>query len=43
MLQKEINEPEEGINVLIPKTKVFPAKCIPCGTKHVPTFENNMM
>ena len=43
VLQREINEPEEGFNVLGPKTKVFPAKCLGCGVKHIPAFENNMM
>lgn len=22
---------------------MFPAKCVGCGTKHIPTYENNMM
>lgn len=43
MLQKEINEPEQGFNILGPKAKVFPAKCLGCGIKHIPTYENNMM
>ncbi len=43
MIQKEINEPEEGFNILGPKAKVFPAKCLGCGVKHIPTYENNMM
>jgi len=43
MIQKEINEPEEGFNILGPKAKVFPAKCLGCGVKHVPTYDNNMM
>lgn len=38
MIQKEINEPEEGFNILGPKVKVFPAKCVGCGTKHIPTY-----
>jgi hypothetical protein len=43
MVQKEINEPEEGFNILGPKAKVFPAKCLGCGVKHIPTYDNNMM
>jgi len=35
-LQKEINETEEGINILGPKQRVFPAKCVGCGFKHNP-------
>jgi hypothetical protein len=44
MLENEINEPEEGFNIIGPKQKVFPAKCLGCGTKHIPTIhDNNMM
>jgi len=43
MLESEINEPEEGINIIGPKQKVFPAKCLGCGTKHVPTVHDNSM
>lgn len=35
-LQREMNEPEEGFNVIGPKQKVFPAKCLGCGIKHNP-------
>jgi hypothetical protein len=38
-----MNEPEEGINIIGPKQKVFPAKCLGCGFKHNPVHENNMM
>jgi hypothetical protein len=41
-----MNEPEEGFSLLGPKTKVFPAKCLGCGQKHIPPsnpFENSMM
>jgi hypothetical protein len=44
LLENEINEPEEGINIIGPKQKVFPAKCLGCGTKHIPSVhDNNMM
>ena len=42
-LQKEMNNPEEGMNIIGPKQKVFPAKCLGCGFKHNPVHENNMM
>jgi hypothetical protein len=43
-LQHEMNDPEEGINIIGPKQKVFPAKCLGCGTKHIPpVYDNNMM
>ena len=35
--------PEEGINIIGPKQKVFPAKCLGCGYKHNPVYENKMM
>ena len=38
-----MNEPEEGFNIIGPKQKVFPAKCLGCGMKHNPVHENNMM
>ena len=38
-----MNEPEEGFNIIGPKQKVFPAKCLGCGNKHNPVHENNMM
>ena len=38
-----MNEPEEGFNIIGPKQKVFPAKCLGCGFKHNPVHENNMM
>jgi hypothetical protein len=44
LIESEINEPEEGINIIGPKQKVFPAKCLGCGIKHVPNvYDNNMM
>lgn len=44
MIESEINEPEEGFSVIGPKQKVFPAKCLGCGMKHIPTVhDNNMM
>jgi hypothetical protein len=44
MIESEINEPEEGFNIIGPRQKVFPAKCLGCGTKHIPTVhDNNMM
>ena len=43
MLESEINEPEEGVNIIGPKQKVFPAKCLGCGHKHVPTVHDNSM
>lgn len=42
-LQKQMNETEEGFNVIGPKQRVFPAKCLGCGFKHNPVHENNMM
>ncbi len=43
-LEKSVNEPEEGINFIgTNKQKVFPAKCLGCGTKHNPVHENNLM
>lgn len=44
VLQEEMNDPEEGINIIGPKQKVFPAKCLGCGYKHIPAVhDNNMM
>lgn len=31
-----MNDTEEGINIIGPKQKVFPAKCLGCGNKHNP-------
>lgn len=44
LIESQMNEPEEGINIIGPKQKVFPAKCLGCGIKHVPNvYDNNMM
>lgn len=34
---------EEGISILNTKSRIFPAKCLGCGTKHTSVNENNMM
>ena len=31
------------MNIIGPKQKVFPAKCLGCGTKHIPTVHDNSM
>ena len=42
-VQEKMGGVEEGFSIITNKQKIFPAKCLTCGIKHVPHHNRNEM
>lgn len=40
-MKQKMGDVEEGFSVFTHKQKVFPAKCLTCGIKHLPQNQRN--